>query len=218
MLKQLLTAAVLSASVATMATGSAFADGDEGRDGHGNRWSIERDHRDNRHSDHARRTPSRKIVVERRVHRRVVDGTLPIRRMLDLDRTYTGYRVKSVMVKIKPYRSHGRIKLLVNGDAVDRVRITDDKWITLRTDDDKTIGRGLKSLKLDVRGKVYIKVIKVILAEPRSRRIYSDVKPPRTDRRHPDRTVVNTNRVVNSPIEQILRVILGDIQNQRRSL
>ncbi len=211
MFKNILTATVITASLALLTVGDARAS--SRYDDHGNRWSVERNNRDDRDGRYERARQSRGLVVERKMRTRVVDETLPIRRLLDLDRSYKGYRVKSVMVKIKPGRSHGRLKLLVNGNVVDRQFVDDKKWITLRPDTDKTIGRDLKSLKLNIRGKVYIKEIKAVLVKARTYPRYSKARSQWKNRPAP---VVYTHHS-GYPIDRILRIILGNVSNNDRN-
>lgn len=196
MFKQIFAATILSAGL-SMAFASDGLAGQGGRhEGHGARRSVEQNH-----GDQDYQTKAGQIVVERKLYRRVINGALPVRRLLDLDRHYRGYRIKKVMIKIKPKRSFGHLRLLVNGHTVDRARIKRDKWITLRTDDDKTLGRDLKSLQLHVRGQVFIKNIKVLLAEPR-----------RFRRRAGD------GGHHHDPLQRILRVILNDVNNRNAAL
>jgi hypothetical protein len=208
MLKRIVAATVISTGLAISVMGNASADGSRDHNGTGNPWSAEW-----KQDQSSYKNGGRKIVVERKIHRRVVNGTLPIRKLLDLDRSYKGYRVKSVAVKIRPGRSYGRVKLLVNGRTVDRERLNNDTWITLRTNEDKTIDRDLRTLELGVRGKVYIKDIKVTLAKPAPRRRHTDARPHRADRVPPKVDVVTT-RTDHDAFDRILRIILRDMKRQ----
>jgi|GEM_PF-3075043 len=215
MLKRFIAASVVTAAIAMSGTTAVHADRGQDDNYRYNTWSIEDDHRGDRYNRHnASKSHSRKTVVKRKIHRRVIDEALPLRRLLDLDRSYTGYRVKSVAIKIRPYRSYGRVKLLVNGHAVDRQRIDDEKWITLRTDNDKTIGRDLRSLKLGVRGKLYIKDIQVTLKKPVRKHRHSNVS--HKHKTPPKVTVVKT-RPAEDPVERLLRIILKDIRQGHSS-
>jgi len=212
MLKRIIAASVITTGLSLAALGEVNADNRDDDSYRYSAWSMDNDHRDDRYNKHhASKKKSSKMIVERKIHRRVVDDTLPIRRLLDLDGSYKGYKVKSVAVKIRPNRSYGRVKLLVNGQVVDRERIDNDNWITLRTDDDKTIGRDLKSLQLDVRGKLYIKDIKVTLKRPVSSRRHTNVNHQHRDDVPPKVTVIKT-RQVDDPVERLIRLILRDMR------
>ena len=210
MLKRIVAATVLTTSLALTAMGDAAADGRRGHDGYENPWNGNWGYEDSTYKNKRSHKANRTVVVDRKIHRRVENGTLPIRQLLNLDKSYKGYRVKSVAIKIRPDRSHGRVKLLVNNRTVDRERIDRENWITLRTDDDRTIGRDLRSLKLGVRGKVYIKDIQVTLAEPAYKRHTRVNHHPKAKNVPPKVTVIKT-RHVEDPVVRILRVILKDM-------
>ena len=213
MLNRILAAIVFTTSLAISGIGSANAD-DESSNNHTDRssHSYQTGHSDD---GHGFKKHSNRIVVSRKLNRRVVNDTLPVRKLLDLDRSYRGYRVKTVRVKVKPHRSHGRIKLLVNGHMVDRDHIDENKWITLRTDDDKTIGRDLRSLKLHIRGKAFIKNVEVTLAKPRRPRHHADAGWSGGANGAPD-TVKYSH--IDDPVFRILRVILHDVRIQSAAL
>ena len=215
MLKKIIAATVISTGLAISAIGDASADDHRKKGGYETSRSTEWGQANYSYKEHGYQNARRKVVVERKIRRRIDGDTLPLRRLLDLDRSYNGYRVKSVAIKIKPNGSYGRIKLLVNGQVVDRERIDGEKWITLRTDDDKTIGRDLKTLRLGVRGNVYIKNIQVSLAKPAYKR-RGDVRGHTRKHVSPKVTVINTNHV-EDPIARIFRIILKDINHSRPS-
>jgi len=211
MLKRIIAASLITTTLAlTGIVGTAAADGYNDHDERRNAWSRDRDYEDSSYRKNTNYRKKTTVVVDRRIHRRVVNDTLPIRRLLDLDSSYRGYKVKSVAVKIRSNRSHGRIKLLVNGQVVDRERVNGENWITLRTDDDKTIGRNLRSLKLQIRGKVYIKDIRVKLKKPTPRRRHSNVNNTHGNRAQPKVTIINS-RHIEDPVGRIIRLILKDI-------
>ncbi len=132
MLKHILAAIVITAGMALSNLGEAQADSVYGNNS--NPWVVEHNHQGDHNNEYVHAAPSRKVVVDRKIRRRVANKTLKIHRLLDLKHSYKGYRVKKVMLKIKPRRSHGRIKLLVNGKVTDVERIDDEKWITLHSE------------------------------------------------------------------------------------
>lgn len=213
MLNRILAATVFTATLAIAGISSANAD-EQSTYNHNSRSSAPYQ---TAHSDdgHGFKKQSNRIVISRKLNRRVVNDTLPVRKLLDLDRSYRGYRVKTVRVKVKPHRSHGRIKLLVNGHTVDRDRIDENKWITLRTDGDKTIGRDLRSLKLRIRGKALIKNVEVTLAKPRRPRHHAAAGRAGAANDTPN-TVKYSH--IDDPVFRILRVILHDVKIQSAAL
>lgn len=120
-----------------------------------------------RHRDWA---APRELTLERRIDRRVKNTVLPLRRIFRLGRDYAGYRVSAVIVKLRPFKHRARVKLLVNGRAVDGQTVRRAGAIHLRLDDERTIGRDLRSLKLDICGKMFVKSIKVKLTRLSNRR------------------------------------------------
>lgn len=141
-------------------------------------------------------------VVQVGLHRRYFDETIPLRRLLNLDRDYRGYSIQSVTVKVRPHKSRGRLALLANGQVVDRARAGEARRIQLTPNDDRTLSRDLNRLQLAVRGRAYIDSIQVRLS------------PPRHQRRGPQVHRTNRNHRVESPdlAEQIVRIILGQIE------
>jgi len=121
-------------------------------------------------SRHASRAPTRHRILERRIDRRVENTVLPLRRLFDLGRDYTGYRVSTVVVTLRPLKHRGRVKLLVNGRAVDGQVIRRAGTIRLHLDGKRIVGRNLRSLQLDVRGKMFVKSIKIKLTRTPKRR------------------------------------------------
>jgi len=211
MLKRLIAVSLITTTLAlTGIVGTAAADDHDDHDSDRNAWSRDWNHEDSSYRKRGKREAKGMIVVARKIHRRVVNDTLPLRRLLDLDNSYRGYKVKSIAVKVRSNRSHGRLKLAVNNQVVDRERIDGEKWITLSTEDDKTIGHDLRSLKLLVRGKVYIKNIRVTMKEPTTNRRYSNVNHTHGNRSQPKVTVISTQHA-EGPVERIIRVILKDI-------
>lgn len=157
-------------------------------------------HQTERRGEFRRRGPATQ-VVQVGVHRRFFDERIPLRRLLGLDRDYSGYRIQSVTVKVRPNRSRARLALLANGQVVDRARASQTRRIELTPNDDRTLGRDLNRLQLAVRGSAYIDSIQVKLRAPRhdrrGRGVYRTSHDPRT--RTPD------------VAEQVVRIILGQI-------
>lgn len=115
------------------------------------------------HRRHVRWAPARREVLEQRLRRRVVNDEVPLRRLFGLDGDYAGSRVDTVVVHVRPKDSRGRVKLLANGAVVDRKRAGDGRTIRLHPDDERVLGHDLRSLRLAVRGQVFIRDIEVHL-------------------------------------------------------
>ncbi len=154
-----------------------------------------------RHADVRRHIPSVE-VVKVGLHRRYFDESLPLRRLLNLDRDYRGYAIQSVTVKVRPHKSRGRLALVANGQVVDRARAGETRHIVLMPNDDRTLGRDLNRLQLAVRGRAYIDSIQVKLRAPRHQR-----RGPQVHRTSQDHRDENPELA-----EAIVRVILGQIE------
>ena len=93
----------------------------------------------------------------------VRNDTLPLRRMFGLDRSYRGRKLEKVIVHLQPHRTKGKLKLLVNGRAVDRELAMRDRTIELDPRRDLALLDDIRSLQLHVDGKVLIRRIELEL-------------------------------------------------------
>lgn len=144
-------------------------------------------------------------VVKVGLHRRYFDESIPLRRLLNLDRDYAGYRIQSVTVKVRPQKSRGRLALVANGRVVDRARSGQTRRIELTPEGDRILGRDLNRLQINVRGRAFIDSIQVKLRPPRHQRRGRDVHRTSNDRGdHRDRNP--------ELAEQIVRIILGQVE------
>lgn len=162
-------------------------------------WQSRFPHPVQRGVEMGRRAPTSQVVrVD--LHRRVFDETIPLRRLLGLDRDYRGYDVRSVNVRLRPDRGRASLDLLADGRVVDRSRRRDGGNIELRTGHENTLGRDLSRLQLAVRGRTYIESISVELRAPRrgdhGRVIHRTEYHPRG----------------GDAAAQIVRIILGQMQ------
>lgn len=114
----------------------------------------------NRHID-------RSLVLERRVNQRVRNETISLRRLMGIGKSYRGRRIEAVVVTLAPRRARGKVSLMVNGHSVDRERLGDRHVIRLDPGHRAVVGKTVRSLNLNVRGKATIKKIKVRLSAPR---------------------------------------------------
>ncbi len=85
---------------------------------------------------------------------------------------------------------------------------------TTHSDIHKTIGHGFKSLKLKVRGKVYIKEIKAVLVKTPAYRVHSQTNVHRTKEISP----AEYSRQLAVPIERLLRILMNDTKNKGGNL
>ncbi|MBO6783360.1 MAG: hypothetical protein JJ899_08850 [Alphaproteobacteria bacterium] len=181
MRKFTIAAAALSLAIG-LGAGGAQADNKRDRDHGGSRNHVERhahsDHYERRggyHRDHDRGyRRGRMEIVSVRLHRRYAHETIPLRRLLELDGAYRGYKVREVTVVLRPHRSRGPLALVANGEVVDRARPREGRVLRLTPDDDRTLGRDLRRLQLDVRGRAFIDRIDVKLRAPRGYHAVSD--------------------------------------------
>jgi hypothetical protein len=121
-------------------------------------------------SRQAYKKPSRSKVLKKSIDRRLKNTTLPLRRIFDLGPDYKGYRIDAVMVKLGAKKRRGRVKLRVNGRVVDHKRAGDGRVLWLRPADANVIGRGLKSLQLEIDGKMYVRDVKIKMTRLSNRR------------------------------------------------
>lgn len=135
-------------------------------------------------------------TLKKNVHKKVRNTAVPLKRLFDLSRDYAGYRVDAVIVKLNPGGAKGRMKLMVNGRAVDGQSIRGRRVIRLDVNKRTVIGSNMKSLRLDVKGKAFIKDIKVKLS------------PTVTSRRDNRRNAESNQRISQRTIERITRLIL----------
>lgn len=126
----------------------------------------------------SRSNEMRPIILSQTIKRRIKNDTIPLRKLFGLGKKYNGYRVNAVLVKIKPKRNKGKLKLLVNGRKVDQQHTRSERWIHLKLDDNRTLGRDVQNLKLAVNGRVYIESIKVRMSKPVYRNVGYRSKTP----------------------------------------
>jgi hypothetical protein len=193
-MRKLTIAATAIAMILGVGAGAAAAD--ESRT-----WTTRHNDRQTERPATVRRHAPATQVVRVGVHRRYFDESIPLRRLLSLDRDYRGHRIRSVTVKVRPHRTRARLALVANGRVVDRARAGNGRRIELRLDDDRTLGRDLNRLQLAVRGRVYIDSIQVKLRAPRHDRRRRNVH--RTSHDHRTRTPDLTERVVRIILDQI---------------
>jgi len=175
MLKKTLIATAFAAATALAVSAPASADSWTWH-WNGNNWHVvhwdngwDRDgwRDDNRRDRHAKRHAPRQETLRARIDRRVVNGTLPLRRILGINSNYNGYRIESVTVKISPRHSRGGVRLIVDGRVADRHVGLNQRKIKLYPRRDDVIGREVGRLQLDVKGQAYINSVKVKLTKVR---------------------------------------------------
>lgn len=125
-------------------------------------WYDDRD--SHRHYGH--RGVRNTEVLERTFNTRVRNESIGLLRGSGLKRDYRGYRVEAVIVTLRPHKSRGRIGLLVNGYRVDAARMGGERRIRLDTGKLDLLGREIKRLRLDVKGRAFIKDVKIKLSHP----------------------------------------------------
>ena len=84
---------------------------------------------------------------------------------------FRNHRIAAIAVTVKPDQSFGRLDLAVNGKVVQRERLGGAFVIRFRPAKHAYIGRDLRQLELKVRGKAFIRDIRVDLVKPRRRHI-----------------------------------------------
>lgn len=203
-MRKLALATTATALILGLGTSAVSADQARGGKAH-NHKQVEK-HQTERHSDARRRGPAVE-TVKVGVHRRYLDETIPLRGLLGLDRDYRGYRIQSVVVKVRPNKTRARMALVANGRVVDRTRASHIRHVELTPRHGRTIGRDINQLQLAVRGRAYIDSIQVKLRAPQHKG------------RAPQLSRVSHDTHPNNPdlAKQIVRVIFGqiDLANSR---
>jgi|GEM_PF-1763921 len=161
-----------------------------------NTWGSDRDYTNRKARHHE--------VIERTFNQRIRNAGLPLLKRSGLKQDYRGYRIDAVVVTVRPGPSKGRIGLVINGKRVDAERLGDKRVIRLRPGDVDVLGRDLRSMRLDVRGRAFVKDVKIKM----SKRAYSKN----------DRNGRKTNGFIYSNVNQqtarlLARAILAQIQN-----
>lgn len=120
------------------------------------RWSQPQRH--GRQDDSIRKTI--------RVHQPIVNGRVPLRQWAGLDGRYRGYRVTNVIVNTRPNAGRGVVRLVADGQVVDRARNRHAARIHLDPGRRDVIGQDFRALQLDVRGRVFVRSIELQLERP----------------------------------------------------
>jgi hypothetical protein len=105
----------------------------------------------------------------------VKNDTLPLRRLLNIDRKFRGYQISSVTLHLNPRKTRAKLKLQVNGRTVVKAHAHRNQTVTLRPHRDIIVGHNIKGLKLAVKGRAAIRSIEVELIAPRQ--VYSHARP-----------------------------------------
>lgn len=148
---------------------------------------------------------SKSVRLERNIRRNFRNETIALRRTMNIGSDYRGHRVESIVITTKPRKSRGRLRLMVNGRAVDSERVGNSYKVRLTPQSRTVIGKTVRSLQLGVRGKVFIKDIRVNLTKPKSRR--------QVHSRHSEPTVIRIPAESSSTIHDNPWVIFNSVLN-----
>ena len=94
---------------------------------------------------------------------RARDEVIPLRRLLDIDKRYRGYRLHKVVVHLRLRQRPSRLSLLADGEVVDSGRARDRRRVVLRPHSREIFGQTTGRLQLAVEGAVFIEGIDVQL-------------------------------------------------------
>jgi len=119
----------------------------------------------NYHHHYLQRTVTTVSVV---IDEKVGNEVIPLRRLLDLDNRYRGYKVQKVVVRLKPRNRHGRLSLLVDGRVMDRASTRGVNEIVFKPDHREILGHTTRRLQLAMKGKAHIRSISVQIRPTRS--------------------------------------------------
>lgn len=159
-MKNLTRATLLAVALGTAASPAAMAGGNwhHGQDRHGkSEYYHDRKNQD----------------VEVHLHQKVRNEVLPLRKILGLNDRYRGYDVRKIVIDLKPKHRAKRLSLVADGHIVDSERARNKHKVVLRLDDDRTLGRDLRRLQLEVDGTAYIHSITAKLEAPKYRQKHS---------------------------------------------
>jgi hypothetical protein len=99
------------------------------------------------------------ISVE--IDEKVRNEIIPLRRLVQLDTRYRGYKVQKVVVRLKPRNRRGRVFLLANGRPVDHAFTRRTHIITLIPNGREILDYNTRRLQLKLDGKAHIKSIDI---------------------------------------------------------
>lgn len=111
----------------------------------------------------ARHGGAKRKTLKRHVSRVIRRDDVPLRRLFGLRDDYAGYGIETVTVKLKGKNNRGRLRLMVNGNAVDSHPVRGERVVRLQVPKRFVMGRNLRTLRLAVDGKAHIKDIKLRL-------------------------------------------------------
>lgn len=145
-------------------------------------------------------------TLKKNLFRSVRREDIHLRRMFGLKNKgeYAGYEVNTIIVKLKGHNNRGRIRLMVNGRVTDAENIRGEQVIRLRAPNQTRIGQNLKSLRLDVDGKAFIKDIKIRMS-----------RPVEAERNKPRRHHTQSHDIDRRTMEHLARLILRQWEYRR---
>lgn len=115
--------------------------------------------------DPYRPDPRNEEVVSAYIHRYVTNETLALRQLLDLDRNYRGRVLQAVEVEFSMPARPVVIDLLVDGMVVTSQTVYDRSDLRMYLPDDYRIGTDVRTLRLRVRGSLYVREVRVIISD-----------------------------------------------------
>lgn len=154
-----------------------------------------------RHQDRFRHGRKQSVVLVHRFDDRVHNEEIPLRRLLGMGSQYNGYRIDNVTLVTASHRNRGRVKLMVDGRPVAGQRLHRQRVTHLTPDHRAILGRNANRVKLRVRGKTFIRSIRVTLKRPAHRHVHRPQPkhrpaPVRVERHSPDPVWRLVNRVL----------------------
>jgi acetolactate synthase regulatory subunit len=147
------------------------------------------------------------VTLRRKLSRTYRFDLISLRRLMGINSDYRGYRVAAVTVTTKRHSKRVRLSLVVNGQRVDSKRLSDGRVVFLTPNHKDVIGNEIRTMELAVRGRAFIKDIKVQLKKPARRRHWRNgTRFPRGYRHEP--VVIRTpNHVTNNPLFVFARIL-----------
>ena len=194
-LKNKFAAVTAAASIMTLVAMDVQADS------YRNKAGAERNHdrgqtRDIRRPQQANRFGAN-VTLRRKLSRTYRFDLISLRRLMGINSDYRGYRVAAITVTAKRHSKRVRLSLVVNGQRVDSKHLSDGRVIFLTPNHNDVIGTEIRTMELAVRGRAFIKDIRVQLEKPARRRQWRNgTRFPRRNRYQP--VVIRTPDPVQS--------------------
>lgn len=163
-MRSLFRALLLAISLGIALAPAAQAKGSHPRLPHHDQHYHGQNHHGQHHSHKAKPVTTVSVTLNEKARNEVI----PLRRLLDLDSDYRGYKIHRLVVHLRERKHSGRLSLLANGQEVDSARTKGRHSVTLSPSSRQVLGHTTRRLQLAVDGKAFIRSIDVQIRPTRA--------------------------------------------------